>query len=168
MTQDLEERAVSTEELHEGVKLAAGHAVVLIVGGGQAKPSHATATTETESAAAGAGSDVDAPAPAAAKPSAGWATGAAAMSPPPRVPGAPASRPPSEDAPGKIHTCQFQDGMELDGDTAWLAAQCGGLEGQQVQFVLESEEGGEWRPVASGVSTVKAGHARSGIAISTE
>ena len=73
-----------------------------------------------------------------------------------------------EDAPGKLHACKFQDGIDLDGDTAWLATQCGGLEGQQVQFVLEREDGGEWRPVASGVSTVKAGEARSGIAIPSE
>ena len=166
VSEDVEERSVSTEELRGGLQLAAGHAVVLIVGGGRAKPSQATAAAGTASAASN--SSVDAPTPAATKPSGGWATGAAAMSPPPRVPGAPVPRPPLEDAPGKLHACKFQDGIELDGDTAWLATQCGGLEGQQVQFVLEREDGGEWRPVASGVSTVKAGEARSGIAIPSE
>ena len=165
VSEDVEERSVSTEELRGGLQLAAGHAVVLIVGGGQAKPSKAPAA---DASAAGSNSGVDAPTPAATKPSGGWATGAAAMSPPPRVPGAPLSRPPLEDAPGKLHNCKFQDGIELDGDTAWLATQCGGLEGQQVQFVLERENGGEWRQVASGVSTVKAGEARSGIAIPSE
>jgi hypothetical protein len=179
VSEELEERAVSTEELRGGLQLAAGHPVVLIVGGGggarvqRSSPGttpDVAATAATPDAAAPAAApgfpaSAAAPTSAAKRSDAGWATGATAMSPPPRAPGETLSKPPPLELADKLQNCKFQDGMELDGDTAWLAVKCGGLEGQQIQLVLECEEGGEWKPVASGVSTVKAGEARSGIAI---
>ena len=181
MSADVEERSVSREDLRGGLQLKAGHAVVLIVdGGGEARHPAAAAGDEeaagpgpaaqpeseaveaTYPAAKRSGSLASDATPPAAKRSGSWATGATSMKPP-AEPLPPA--PPAEDPASKLHECKFEDGTELDGDTAWLATKVSGLDGQHVQFVLESEDGDGWRSVASGVSTINAGQARTGIAL---
>jgi hypothetical protein len=60
--------------------------------------------------------------------------------------------------------CHFTDGADLaEARTAWVEAQCEGLEGKAVELVLEREEGGKWTPAGSAVATVKAGHVHAGI-----
>ena len=68
-------------------------------------------------------------------------------------------------AAGSLLECRFEDGADLlAGQTAWLVAKGGGLEGRLVDIVLEREQGeNEWVPVGKAVSTVKVGEARAGI-----
>jgi hypothetical protein len=82
----------------------------------------------------------------------------AVLSPPP-------ARAPLPPTPaGELLGCRFEDGTELAaGQTAWVVAQCAGLEGGTVEVVLEREHEGRWEPIGNAVSTVKAGRARAGI-----
>ena len=67
---------------------------------------------------------------------------------------------------GGLVACRFEDGADLGGaETAWLHAECAGMENEQVQLVLEREEEGGWTEVSSAVSTVKAGEVHTGIPV---
>ena len=71
---------------------------------------------------------------------------------------------PLERPSAELIACRFEDGVDLSGArTAWVVAQCAGLEGGTVEVVLEREHEGRWEPIANAVSTVKAGRARAGI-----
>ena len=61
--------------------------------------------------------------------------------------------------------CRFEDGAELtEGQTAWLVAKLGGLDGSLVEIILEREQAeNQWVPAGQAVSTVKVGEARAGI-----
>lgn len=66
---------------------------------------------------------------------------------------------------GKIVRLSFEREPE-EGGAAWMAARTEGLEGTQLQFVLERvDESGEWVEIGSAVSTVKDGLARNSSAV---
>ena len=71
---------------------------------------------------------------------------------------------------GSLLECRFEDGTDLTaGQTAWLVAKGGGLDGRLVDIVLELEQGeNEWVSVGNAISTVKVGEAHAGIPLVSE
>src|SRR5205823_9055461 len=60
---------------------------------------------------------------------------------------------------GELIRCEF----ESLGETAWLTAQAGGLEGAALHFVLECETESGWTRVGESTATVRSGKARAAI-----
>ena len=63
-------------------------------------------------------------------------------------------RPPKPPAPGRLGELKFEDEKLEAGGTAWCAAEAPGMEGEQVQFVLERKEEGEWKEIGESAATV--------------